>query len=307
MAGSRGVFRTYIESRNAEDGFQLDNEQKEFVEFIFDDVWNFCTATWPLRGTKTRPAAPICWTQDKMRNEPRPFPHYEYLRDCILRPIFMAPRLGEDGRPLKLRFVVPKPRQFFVTNGILAGCLWHVLRTEAVEWLIAKNKAPEAEKFIKDRVRYMYRRLPSFLSGVAGPRSRSGYRTVNDKPAGRFTVEETLSHITAVSRTFGESGEAIGETANGLLDECIRIKNLPAVWAALDAQAPIIVAVSAPPEKGQPIDPRSLAFFRELCEGLEPGALVKTIVGRSDLERANEDDDFDEPDLDSVSALEMVN
>jgi hypothetical protein len=304
MPVSRGGLISFLDADEDDGSFTLDAEQEDFVGYITEHVWNFCTATWPLKSTKSRDAMPIVWTQDKMRNEVRPFPHYEYLRDCILEPIFMAPRLDERGQPRKLRFIIPKPRQMFVTNGILAGCLWHVLTHEAAEWLVAKNKKDEAAKFIKERVRFMYRRLPAWLCGRSGPEARQGYRTVNPKPAGRFWVDQMESGITAVARTFGESGEAIGETAAGVLDEAIRINNLPAVYAALDAQAPIIIMISAPPERGQRIDPRSLAFFREMAEGLEPGSLVKTITGRSDL-AVPEDDDEDDT-LEDVSALEMA-
>lgn len=281
--------------------YQLSGEQQDAIGLWFASVWSFCTGVWPLdtgTGQKgSRAPQPILWTQDKMANEVRPFPQYEYLRYCILEPIFEAPRLGADGRPQKLRFVIPKPRQLFVTNGILAGCLYHVLKTEAAEWLIAKNKAPEAAKFVKERVRFMYRHLPAWFCGRTGADARAGFRTVPSKPAGRFYVNETESAITPVARTFGESGEAVGETASVVLDEAIRIRNLPAVWAAADAQAPIMIAISAPPEKGQRIDPVSLAFFREMAEGLEPGALVKMIVGRSDLAGylgADNDDEDDE-------------
>lgn len=304
MPSARGGLASFLYPEDQDEDFKLDSEQEDFAGYIFEHVWNFCTATWPLVGTKTREAQPILWTQDKMRNEVRAFPQYEYLRECILEPIFMAPRLDERGLPRKLRFIIPKPRQMFVTNGILAGCLWHVLKHEAAEWLVAKNKKPEAEKFVKERVRFMYRHLPPWLSGRTGPSARPGFRTVNEKPAGRFWVNETESGVTAVARTFGESGEAIGETASGVLDEAIRIANLPAVYAALDAQAPIIIMISAPPERGQRIDPRSLAFFREMAEGLEAGSLVKTIVGRSDLLPPEEDEPEDS--LEDLSALEEV-
>lgn len=304
MPVARGGLRAFLHQRRDSGELRLSPEQEEAVAFWRENVWNFCTGVWPLprhAGAKgSHEPKPIVWTQDKLRHEVRPFPaSFEYLRDCVLEPIFHAPRTAEDGSPFKLRAVIPKPRQIFCTNGILVGCLWDVLFHEATEWLIAKNKAPEAERFVKERVRFTYSRLPEWFAGISGPRSRLGWRTVPHKPAGRFEVRETGSKITPVSRTFGESGEAIGETADVLLDECIRLRGLRAVWAAADAQAPRMVAVSAPPERGARVDPDSVAFMRELMEGLPEGTLAKTVVG---LEPA--DDDGDDPDdTEDVSAF----
>lgn len=294
MPVARGGLLGFLAEED-DSSFKLTAEQEDAVGHWFEHVWNFCTGTWPLQkyATKVRPARPILWTQDKMVGERRPFPHYQYLNECILEPIFMGPRRGEDGRPVKLRITVPKPRQFFCTNGILGGCLWDVLRNEATEWMIAKNKLPEAARFVKERVRFMYENLPRWFAGRSGPNARKGYRTVNPKPAYRFTVEENLSHITAVSRSFGETGEAIGETAKVLMDECIRLRNLPAVYDAADAQAPVIVLVSAPPERGARVDPISLAFFREMNEGLTPGTLMKTVAGRSDFVMEPDEDEVE--------------
>lgn len=294
MPVARGGLLDLLEEED--DGeFVLTQEQSDAKDLWFSGVWPFCTGVWPLprhAGSKTTPPRPICWTQDKMVGEWRPFPHYEYLKECILEPIFEAPRIAADGRPFKHRFAVPKPRQFFVTNGILIGCLWDVLKNKATEWLIAKNKQPEAERFIKERVRFTYDHLPAWFAGRSGKSPRAGFRTVPMIPAGRFRVLETLSALTPVARTFGESGEAIGETAKVLLDECIRIRNLGAVYDAADAQSPVIVMVSAPPERGAAVDPRSLATFREKFEGLAPGTLTRSILGRSDLKI--EPDDIDD-------------
>lgn len=304
MPVARGGILDYLSEEEHDKSFKLTAEQQEAVDFWFEDVWNFCTGVWPLPRHVTEKGSleprPIIWTQDKMVGEVRSFPHYDYLNHCILKPVFMSPVRGEDGRPLKRRYVDPKPRQFFVTNGLLIGCMWDVLKNPATEWLIAKNKEPEAARFIKERIRFSYSMLPAWFAGRGRPDPRPGFRTVASIPAGRFEVNETLSRITPVARTFGESGEAIGETAKILLDECIRIRNLPAVYDAADAQAPVIVMVSAPPERAANVDPRSLGFFREAVAGLPPGALTKSIVGRSELEAEEV-----EP-MDGVSALEAV-
>ncbi len=306
MPVRRGGFRVFADqyAQANDEEFVLDAEQEDAVGEWFSDVKSFCLGTWPLKKyeTKTRPAVPIIWTQDKLAEQVRPFPDYDYLFEGILRPIFEAPRLDASGRPIKYRYFIPKPRQMFVTNGILGGCLYHVLKQEASEFLIAKNKLPEAARFIKERVRFMYRRMPAWFSGQTGPRARLGFRNVAEKPAGRFVVDETLSAITPVAQNFGSSGEAVGETASLVGDECVRIRNLPAVYAAADAMAPIIILVSAPPERGMPVDPLSLAFFREMFEGLEAGTLMKTVVGRSDLVPQEDDDDS----FADVSALERI-
>lgn len=293
MPAARGtlvgrVMRDY-QPAIAEERPAFSQEQLDAVELWRSDVWTFCTGTWPLdtgTGQKgERAPKPILWTEDKLAQRRRPFPRdYTYLRDCLLLPIFHAPRFDASGRPHKHRFVSPKPRQMFVTNGILAGCLWDVLFHEAVEWLVAKNKQSEAARFLKLRVRFMYNNLPTWFAGRTGPDGWPGYVNVSRKPAGEFAVTETGSRITAVARSFGESGEGVGETAKVLLDECIRLRNLGAVWDAVDAQAPVVVAVSAPPEVGQKVDPLSVARFRELCEDLEPGALTRTVLARAPVE-----------------------
>lgn len=269
---------------------RLSNEEEDAVNYWGEDVWNFCTGVWPLptrTGAKgTRTPRPIIWTQDKLRREVRHFPNDEYIRYAILRPIFSAPKLDSFGQPFRLRMALWKPRQVFATNAILIGDLHDVIYHDATEWLIAKNKKPEAERFVAERVRFTYQRLPEFFRRWANaPRI----------PKGLFRVPRTGSSILPVARTFGESGEAIGETASVLLDEAIRFRGLRAVWMAADAQAPRLIAISAPPERGVRIDPESLAFFRELIEGLPEGTLTRAIAGMEDVRLDEPDDDDDLP------------
>jgi hypothetical protein len=294
MPSSRGGWGAL----SAVDDFEikLTAEQEDAITAWSSDVWAFCTGAWPLAtrtGQKgTREPKPIIWTQDKRRAEVRPFPAYPYLRDAVLHPIFHAPLDG--GEPH--RFTIRKPRQTFVSNGILTGCLWDVLFHPATEWLVAKNKAPEAIGFLKKRVRFMYNRLPRWFRE---------WCPVRPKPAAAFHVEKTESYITAVASTFGVSGEAVGETAKVLFDECIRIRHFRAAWLAADAQSPVMVAVSAPPERGQPLDAESLAFFRELAEDRDEGSLTRSILGRSDW-REMQDQWVDDDDDAAASALESV-
>ncbi len=290
MPAPRGGFASflYADDEPEDDEYRLTAEQEDAVGHWYEDVWNFVTGQYPLVGTKTADPRPIIWTKDKMVGEVRPFPHYPYLRDCVLRPIFEAPRRAPDGRAAKHRFVGPKPRQVFFTNALLAGCLYDVSKHVATEWLIAKNTKPQAEKFVKERVRFMIAMMPRwFQRWLGGTRGH-----IKEIPAGRVTIPRTDSHITAVARNLGEAGEVVGDTTKVLLDEAIRLRNLRAAWLAADAQSPCVVAVSAPPERGVRLDPLSVAFFRELWEGLEEGTLTKAVVQRRRAE-PEDDDDFE--------------
>lgn len=284
MIAPRGAFFSFDHA--VDEGVKLTVEQKDAVDFWGGDVWNYCTGVWPLprhAGAKgSAEPKPIIWTQDNLRRFPRPFPHDDYIRDAILHPIFNAPKLDDYGLPFRLRMVGWKPRQVFWSNAALMGMKWDVLFNESSQWLVAKNKKPEAQRFIADRVRYSYERTPNWFQNWCG---------VPNKPRGDFKSPRTHSGILPVAKTFGESGEGVGETASVFLDEAIRFKGLRGVWMASEAQAPRLIAVSAPPEKGIRIDPLSLAFFRELAEGLPDGALTSMLSESDEYQIEDEADD----------------
>lgn len=288
MIAPRGAFFSF-DFAGPED-IRLTQEQQDALDLWGSDVNEFCTGSWPLpRHVQAKGSfepKPIIWTQDNLRREPRPFPRFEYLRGAVLDPIFKAPKADDYGLPFKLRMIGWKPRQVFWSNAALIGMLWDVLFNESSQWLVCKNKKPEAQGFIEHRIRYSFERTPYWFRDWAN---------VPAKPRGSFEPPRTSSRILPVARTFGESGEAVGETASVFLDEAIRLKGLRGIWKAADAQAPRLIAVSAPPEKGIRIDADSLACFREMAEDLPEGSL-------SDL--TNEVDELDEyEDDEPVSAL----
>lgn len=271
---------------------RLTQEQQDAIDLWSADVWEFCVGVWPLpRHVHQKGSAeprPIIWTQDKLAREPRPFPaSYSYLKRAVLYPIFHAPKRDANGNPFRLRMVGWKPRQVFWTNAALIGMMWDTIFNEATEWLVAKNKKPEAMRFIRRRVRYTYEATPNWFQQWAA---------VPPKPRGEFNPPGTGSSILPVARTFGETGEAVGETASVFLDEAIRFRGLRQVWMAADAQAPRLIAISAPPERGVKLDPESLSFFRELAEGLPDGSLSRSVVGLDDL-RPDADDDQEQEDI----------
>ncbi len=252
-------------------GNKLTTEQRDAYTLWSGDCWAFLTGVWPLprhvaeKGSKA--PKPIVWTNDPHENQHRPFPaEYDYLRYALVEPITLWPH-GERLPPM----VADKPRQEFVTTGILLTITHEVLFKKAVMWLVAKNKKEEAQDLIVEKMRFCHDHLPKWLRL---------YRPVNRKPAGRFRGLKTGSVAKAVGRNFGQS-EAKGSTADVFIDEAPLLGKLESAVEAAQAMARRIVMVGTPPEEGQ-ADPDSVAYYRSLITGTPKAKPGETVVGAPD-------------------------
>lgn len=260
----------------------LTPEQEDAIGWWGEHPYNFLASTWPLQGTKTRPAEPLIWTVDSWTREIRPFPNQDadmgYIRDAILEPIFMwePQSLGD-----RLRVVGDKPRQVMFTTVMVLGMGWEVLFREAVTWLFAKNKREEAEALLDEKLRFAYRRLPEFVKA---------WRPVRDIPKGRFHSPDTSGTVKAVARNFGRS-EAHGGTNDVFVDEAVLLDKFRAAWEAAAPSARRMVAVATPPEPEDQPDPDSVACFLELVRGLPPRSLAPVSVVSAADHEADEDED----------------
>ncbi len=252
---------------------KLTAEQKDALALWGGDCWTFLTGVWPLprhvaeKGSQE--PRPIVWTNDPHENQIRPFPaEFEYLRYALVEPITQWPR-GAEGRDLP-PMVVDKPRQEFVTTGILLILEWEILFLEAVMWLVAKNKREESQDLIVEKMRFAHERLPAFLQRA---------RPINRKPAGRFGCKVTGSVAKAVGRNFGQS-EAKGSTADVLIDEGPLLPNLEPSVEAAQAMARRTIVVGTPPEDGR--NPEAVRYYHGMIIGAPRKEANETIVGAPD-------------------------
>lgn len=253
---------------------KLTAEQKDALALWGGDCWTFLTGAWPLprhvAAKGSEESRPLVWTNDPHEQKIRPFPHYEYLRRGLVEPITQWPH-GTEGRELP-PLVVDKPRQQIVTTAILLTIAWEVLFREAVQWLIAKNKWQEAQDLIVEKMRFAYKRLPSFLRRA---------RPIKTRPAGRFDCDITGSIAKAVGQNFGQS-ESKGSTADVFIDEGPLLKNLEPSVEAAQAMARRVIIVGTPPEDGR--NPEAVRYYHDMITGAARSRDRETIVGAPDEE-----------------------
>ena len=280
-------------------GARLTAEQEDAYAYWSEPpYWNFLTGTWPLKGTKTRPAVPVWWTldQDLHRERPMPSKGYEYARDGILTPIFCW-KPGDDTD--RESWWVNKSRKVLGTLWVLSGAGAEVIFKDGVSWRIAKGKREEAQELIVERLRFAinHQNYPEWLRR---------YRPVRPRPIGRFAryapgspagVYKSL--LAPVGQNFGTK-EAKGWTTDFIIDEAPELEGLRGAAEAARPGARRMVFIGTPPEpnaKGKRIDMDSVAYFRE---AVHPELARLTPVRRhDDVDMTGVGDDDDDPDDDS--------
>lgn len=264
--------------------------------------WNFLTGTWPVRGTKTRPAVPIYWTMDQDLHRERPMPStgYEYARDAILEPVFgWKPESASD----RLRAVVEKSRKVLGTLWLLTGAGAEVVFKDSVAWHLVKSSKPEATDLIVERLRFAYNHenYPEWLRR---------YRPIRPAPVARFARYEPgsprgiyKSILMAVGANFG-TREGKGHTADYLIDEAPEVEGLRPALEAVGPGCRRIIMIGTPPEphgKGKRHDPDSVAVFREWVTGedVRPASIARPSHARRELVDDYESSD----DVDLIGAV----
>lgn len=264
--------------------------------------WDFLTGTWPLKGTKTRPAVPIWWTmdQDLKRERPMPKEGYKYARDALLEPIFCWSPQHETDRET---WWVNKSRKVLGTLWLVSGAGAEVIFRDAVSWKLVKGKREEATDLIVERLRFAINH-PNY------PEWLRRYRPIRPKPVARFAryrpgspAGTFVSMLSSVGVNFGTK-EAKGGTNDFIIDEAPEVEGLRAAVEAARPGARRIIMIGTPPEpgaKGKRFDPDSVAYMREGIEGKEPSRYRRR--DDVDMTGVEEEDDEVEDDADLIGAL----
>lgn len=279
---------------------RLTAEQEDAYEYWRQPpYWNFLTGTWPLKGTKTRPAVPIWWTMDQDLNIERPMPRdrYEYARDAILEPIFCWTPANETDRET---WWINKSRKVLGTLWVVCGAGAEVIFKDAVSWKLVKGNQQEATDLIVERLRFAinHPNYPAWLRR---------YRPIRHKPTARFARYRPGSPTGTYTSLFSSAGTNFGVRAakggnnNFIIDEAPEVEGLRAAVEAARPGARRIVLIGTPPEpkaKGKRVDPNSVAYMREGIEGKQPERHQRRDdVDTTGLDDEPGDDDDDDADL----------
>lgn len=262
--------------------------------------WNFLTGTWPLKGTKTRPAVPIWWTmdQDLKRERPMPSVGYEYALEALLEPIFCWKPANETDRET---WLVNKSRKVLGTLWLVSAAGADVIFQDSVSWKLVKGKREEAVDLIVERLRFAVNH-PNY------PEWMRRYRPIRPKPVARFAryrpgapAGTYVSMLSAVGTNFGVK-EAKGGTNDWIIDEAPEVEGLRAAVEAARPGARRIILIGTPPEpgaKGKRFDPDSVAYMREYIEDRAPERHRR----RDDVDMTGLDSEEEENELEDDAEL----
>jgi hypothetical protein len=187
------LFRALQEAKHSKVDVE-DETRAKLLKLWSEDPWEWLTG----QDTDGRP---IIWTRDeKMGTDPaKPFPRDKpYLRRLVYR------ALGPE--PL----FVNKSRQMIVSTTLMLVADWVCRFQENRNVLVSKQKEGESETLIREKLRSVHSRLPSWLQEVS---------PLSPTPANRVTYYQTQSTLRGVAQNFA-IGEARGTTASiVLIDE----------------------------------------------------------------------------------------
>ena len=226
----------------ARDARSIQIERERLLQLWASDPWAWlCGEDLEERevvpGTKTRR---LIWTTDeKDDHEPvKPWPEYEYLRRWIAV-------LDTDKEVL-----LDKCRQMLASTSTLLYMDWTCRFRPGRRWLLSKSTEEEACEMMRDKIRAVHSRLPSWVQ-QALPQS--------DTPLNRIDYG-TGSYIKAVAEN-AAIRDARGGTATGvLIDEAAYQESFKQLWAAAAPMTSKLFAITTAKLGGL----GAIEFYRQL-------------------------------------------
>lgn len=167
----------------------------------------------------------LIWTTDERDDEHpiKPFPRREYLRRFVHI-------LHTENEVL-----LDKARQMMATTLTLLYIDWTCRFRPARRWIISKNKEQEAYDLLRDKIRAVHYRLPTWVQDRL---------PVLPEPQGKVIYDGTGSYILGAPENVADS-EARGGTATGfLIDEAARQRSFSSIWSAAAPMSQKLFAIT---------------------------------------------------------------